>query len=896
MLRTARSSGLSFRKLDLHVHTPASKDFQGTATPDDIVDEAIRKGLDGIAITDHNTAAWVDKVRDAAKGTTLTVFPGVEISCAGGQSGIHVIALFDPTKDEEHLKGVLSNLGITPANQGKSEALVSDKTLQQVIDTIQDSKWGGLAILAHVNSSKGIFKDMGGQHRIRVIRHPSLLAVEATDCQDEEKRKKRKRVIDLLDGTDTNYQRKLAVYQASDNPNPLGHGHILEGIGTRFSYFKLEQINLEGLRQCFCDPDVRIRQNFESTTWNYPYIKKIKITGGFLDGQEIDFHTGLNSILGAKGTGKSLLIELLRFGLGQPPTYPEIKRDHISKLDIRLGEFSYIELWFVNEVGKETYLKRTYNSPIDSPFDVTFDPAQIFPVLFLSQNEIINIAESEQEQLTFIDTFFNFKIYKTQIADLEKELERLDKQMADGLRAFAEYEGIDNDISTLRIEVEKLDEALKHPIFQRYSQARQKTQTFSEQTKYIQILRESISNTEARSNRILPVLPDEIKNDPALRRNQASLSKAQQALELQLQELDRVFETHQVSIENEWEQWKPSHAVIRKDYDTLVQEKGGNYQALATQREQKTRKLDELIAKLSTLQKRKDSTGEIQQKRNDLLDELERVYRSYTSERQAKCNKFQVDSGGKLQLRIMGSSNIEEFKRQLLQLKQGSYLRENEIDAICSKLKPRELIISLLRFNSAQAGKLKDADKHLKSVSEQAGIELARMVKLANFLTEAIEPERLLALQYKAHPQDRPEIRFNIGDGVYELLNLISIGQKSTALLMMALSNGDMPIVIDQPEDSLDIRSIWDDICLKLRDGKERRQFIFTTHNSSVAVASDTDYFIILEGNSTRGRIVFSGSMDHAPVSDEVLKYLEGGVSTYKRKYLKYRGDERLNT
>jgi len=107
-------------------------------------------------------------------------------------------------------------------------------------------------------------------------------------------------------------------------------------------------------------------------------------------------------------------------------------------------------------------------------------------------------------------------------------------------------------------------------------------------------------------------------------------------------------------------------------------------------------------------------------------------------------------------------------------------------------------------------------------------------------------------------------------------------------MLIMALSDGTMPVVIDQPEDSLDIRSVWDDMCQKIRSGKERRQFVFTTHNASLAVASDSDKFLVMEGNATRGRVVFSGSMDHDPVSDEVLKYLEGGPDTYRMKSLKY--------
>ena len=112
---------------------------------------------------------------------------------------------------------------------------------------------------------------------------------------------------------------------------------------------------------------------------------------------------------------------------------------------------------------------------------------------------------------------------------------------------------------------------------------------------------------------------------------------------------------------------------------------------------------------------------------------------------------------------------------------------------------------------------------------------------------------------------------------------------------------GDWPKVkayyrmIDQPEDSLDIKSIWTDVCVKLRDGKERRQFIFTTHNSSLAVASDSDNFLIMEADANKGRVDLTGSMDHEPLGNEVLDYLEGGIETYRRKFVKYDVYRRLN-
>ena len=76
-------------------------------------------------------------------------------------------------------------------------------------------------------------------------------------------------------------------------------------------------------------------------------------------------------------------------------------------------------------------------------------------------------------------------------------------------------------------------------------------------------------------------------------------------------------------------------------------------------------------------------------------------------------------------------------------------------------------------------------------------------------------------IQYQSFPKDRPEIKYNIGDSQFRLIKDVSTGQKCTALIIMALT-GKMPIIIDQPEDSLDIRSVWEDVCKKLQTDKEK--------------------------------------------------------------------------
>jgi predicted metal-dependent phosphoesterase TrpH len=140
------TQGLKFKKLDLHVHTPASACFVGeNVTPEAIVSEAIQKGLAGVAITDHDTGAWVDRVKMAAQGKPLVVFPGMEILVPAGAGGVHVLAILDvdkTTKDLDELTGALKIKNV-------DGHLISELSLYEVVDQITGKIYNGLAILAH---------------------------------------------------------------------------------------------------------------------------------------------------------------------------------------------------------------------------------------------------------------------------------------------------------------------------------------------------------------------------------------------------------------------------------------------------------------------------------------------------------------------------------------------------------------------------------------------------------------------------------------------------------------------------------------------------------------------------------------------------------------------------
>ncbi len=890
MTASRHSLGLAFKRLDLHLHTPASTCFRDrSATADRIVDTAIKAGLAGIAVTDHNSGAWVDQVKVAAQGKPLTVFPGVEITCQGGKSGLHIIALLDPAEGRAEVDGLLGELGLLPKDHGKQEALVN-LTPTEVLEII--AKRGGLGVLAHANSSGGALADMQGEQRTLLFKSPHLFAAEGTDFEDAEKKERGKRAVDLLNGTDQNYP-KRAVYQASDNPLPDGSGdHGIEGIGTRCAYFKLDRVNLEGLRQCFHDPDVRIRQDFEFKTKTFPRIVSMRVASGFLDGAEPVFHEGLNSILGSKGAGKSLLVEFLRFALDQAPENPEIEADHSSKLSARLQEFGTVEVVVADETGKQYSVKRTLQTHGASPYSDPShaDIARLFPVLFLSQNEIIKIAETPADQIAFIDRFFDFRSYRVSIAQLENDLATLDKAYADCLRAMSEAAVLAKSVASTTLELGKLNDALKNPVFEDYQKLELKDRAFREQAVY---LRSLVTSTIALHDEIkagvVPALPESFSEDPALKRVRLASQGAKDSALLRLETLTSELRDAEKALAAEHAAWRPTFDAGRTKYEETVQKEGGNYKDLAAKRTKLVKELDDFTRRHAGMKARADKIKGVAVDRNTKLEELRATYEAYSKERRDKCAKFESESRGRLKLELHEATDRDSFRNALLSLKRGSYLRDSEVQAISAALDPGIFIKALINYA------IRQDPVALAEVAAAAAIDVDRMRTLADFLLGTLEYEALLELQYKAMPEDRPVIQYCVGEGAFEPLDRLSIGQKCTAMLIMALSDGIMPVVIDQPEDSLDIRTVWEDMCQKIRNGKEGRQFVFTTHNASLAVASDSDKFIILEGEATKGRVVYSGSMDHGPVSDEVLKYLEGGSDTYRMKSLKYNVGRRLD-
>ena len=128
----------------------------------------------------------------------------------------------------------------------------------------------------------------------------------------------------------------------------------------------------------------------------------------------------------------------------------------------------------------------------------------------------------------------------------------------------------------------------------------------------------------------------------------------------------------------------------------------------------------------------------------------------------------------------------------------------------------------------------------------------------------------------------------------WQTLDELSTGQKATAVLLLLLLESDAPLIVDQPEDDLDNRFITEGVVPRMRAEKQRRQFVFSTHNANIPVLGDAEMIIGLtasgEADDGYARIApeHVGSIDDRQVRELVEEILEGGKDAFERRRRKY--------
>ena len=128
-------------------------------------------------------------------------------------------------------------------------------------------------------------------------------------------------------------------------------------------------------------------------------------------------------------------------------------------------------------------------------------------------------------------------------------------------------------------------------------------------------------------------------------------------------------------------------------------------------------------------------------------------------------------------------------------------------------------------------------------------------------------------------------------------LDQLSPGEKGAVLLVfyLMIDKEDIPLIVDQPEDNLDNKSVFEVLTHFIRIAKKRRQIIMVTHNPNLAVGADAEQIIYTSLDKTSGKNKFSvecGSIENPGINKQIVDILEGTKPAFDKRKLRYREDD----
>jgi Putative DNA-binding domain len=282
---TSARTDLRWMRADLHIHTPASEDYaEPNITTLELLQEAERRELELIAITDHNTVrgykdlqeeldflkkleqrgrlnqddqARLDEYRRLM--SKITILPGFEFT---SHYGAHILAIFAEDQLISVLESTLMALGIPPDRLNAGATSIADtKYVTEAYEIIHRA--GGIVIAAHANGPNGVITEtlrMGtsGQARVAATQHAALHALEFINFYTDHETFTSP---SFYNGKTEHYERRMFCIQGSDAHRlrrvAAGDGDAWHksGIGDRYVEFLLPAPSFLALKALFASKD-----------------------------------------------------------------------------------------------------------------------------------------------------------------------------------------------------------------------------------------------------------------------------------------------------------------------------------------------------------------------------------------------------------------------------------------------------------------------------------------------------------------------------------------------------------------------------------------------------------------------------------------------------------------
>lgn len=652
----------------------------------------------------------------------------------------------------------------------------------------------------------------------------------------------------------------------------------------------MTDVSLDGLRQAVLDPDSRIRLPSDPIPEEHTELVALAWQGGFLDGVGIHFSENLNVLIGGRGTGKSSVIESIRYVLALEPLGDEARRLHDGIVRNVLRSGTKISLLARTRKPSESWyvIERTVpNPPVIR--NASGDVIEAQPVEILSgieifgQREISELTKSPERLTRLLDRFAAHDDaqeerksgIRRQLARTRREIVEAAADLAASDERLAMLPGLEDTL--MRYRAAGVEERLRERSLlvreerlldtgrERIGAARETLASFERDLTVDPAFVSERAIDELPARELLAVL------DPALRTFNEAVVAAAASLRAKATEVERVIEGVRA-------EWRGRQAEVMSAYEQILRD---------LQRERvdgdEFIRLRRRIEELQPLRERRQlverSISEFEQRRRNLLAEWEDIRTTEYQTLQRAAKKVSKELERRIRVSVEFSGDRQSLAELLRMRISGRFAEAVDALTHAPDLSLRELA------NAARTGP--------EALIEKYGLPPGQADRLAKAPAEVLMEVEELDLP------PTTQIELNVAaegePARWQPLDALSTGQKATAVLLLLLHESAAPLIVDQPEDDLDNRFITEGIVPRMREEKLRRQFVFSTHNANIPVLGDAELILGLRARgegSDRGRAeipdAHSGSIDSKLVRELVEEILEGGRDAFEMRRRKY--------
>ncbi|MGE2229208.1 TrlF family AAA-like ATPase (plasmid) [Escherichia coli] len=855
-------NGSCWVKVDFHLHTRADKEFRYAGEPDEYIRDyvsALKAAHVGMGvITNHNKfdPGEFKALRRAARREGIGLLPGVELSVNDGQAGVHTLVVFADDwfinpQQTNHIESFLTAT-FAGVDNFENENARSTENITQTIQRLDRYERDYFIVFAHVEADNGLWGGLS-PGRIGELFDNDLVRRRVTGFQKVMTHDLRVKIQGVLGA------RYPAEVQGCD-------AKTLDHIGARkvASYLKLGDYSFDAVR--FALQDFPHRVGPEKPALLHSHIRQIAFEGaGSLGGTVVKLSPELNTLIGIRGSGKSSILEGIRYALdipfGEKASDRDYKENLVSNL---LKSGGKITVDAVCRHGRAYQITRIFGQEPQVIFDgqarhgVALRETVLHKPVYFGQKDLSNTGAGFEHDLIE-------KLVGERLAAVRNKIRQQNEVVLDRLREYRRLKTTGETLSEWQAKERDAQFRLRFYAQHGMEEKLAHQTTFGRDERYL-------SSTTARAT-----LADSLQEG------------IRETLDELKQEQKHESAHNQADID---------------DYSAGYERLTAHLDSLNTIVDGARRLLKELDTKQQAfLEKKLALTEEFAEIERGLAEEL----RLAGVENADPADFLKLKAGLELAEQKIAELTRAESSQALLEKSLTEALSQlyelwveeyQEIEAVLAGISqagsPLKIVPSFANDKKAMQAILKEAftGSRLRESTYQTVADAFRDFgelwlnrdKIPGIISGSAETfseylEQLIESLISWQIPNTYSIEFRGTP-----LEQHSLGQRASALMLFVLNQQDNDVVIiDQPEDDLDNQTIYDDVIKIIRAMKPRTQFIFATHNANIPVLGDAENVCACEYSD--GKIqAAGGGVDASSVQQHIISVMEGGREAFERR------------